>query len=106
MEAKEACLIVAKFDGWKRVALGGGEGIWYLKVAETLRIGGLIEKYLSLDALVPVWEKLGDTSFCLYTIGVGFFKCETPFSRVTEADTETIQEAAAIATAIAIQELK
>ena len=65
----------------------------------------------SLDALVPVWEKLStiDLRLCgvgydchFYETNIGYkFKLADNFS-----EGKTIQEAAAIATAKAIQELK
>ena len=57
----------------------------------------------SLDALVPVWEKVG-FSVQVYSLGE-LYSVKTPFGIIKDHESETIQEAAAIATAKAIQEM-
>ena len=66
------------------------------------------EHYLSLDALVPVWEKLSNRNTLSMVTGddirVYYSPQITNYRQIVQA--ETIQQAAAIATAKAIQELK
>ena len=59
----------------------------------------------SLDSLVPIWEKMSNTSFQFYILG-GDFTFKTPFSKSSSKEVDTPQEAACIATAKAIKELK
>ncbi len=59
----------------------------------------------SLDALIPVWEKLS-CSIQIYHAPISGFSATSPFGLVTDAQVNSIQEAAAHATAKAILELK
>jgi len=59
----------------------------------------------SLDSLIDVWEKLSH-SMLLYHGALNGFRVESPFGEVCNDITDTIQQAAAHATAYSILELK
>jgi hypothetical protein len=61
--------------------------------------------YVSLDALVPVWEKLS-SSIQIYHSPLNDYSVRTPFGQELSDKHETIQQAACIATAKAIKELE
>lgn len=63
--------------------------------------------YLSLDALMPVWEKLDAKGVWEIDLRCGFgLRPYTDLVYVIYEKADTLQEAAAIATAKAIQEVK
>lgn len=95
MKSEEANKIIAEFMG---------TGVW---VPVDNDCGELETLYSwSLDALVPVWEKLDKKPIC---ISQGINQCEgkwfVQYGLFDGGERETIQEAAAIATAKAIQEM-
>ena len=61
--------------------------------------------FSSLDALVPVWEKLEFLHCQFNWIPDNTFNCTLSLNEEHNANSKTIQEAATIATAKAIQEL-
>ena len=97
MEIEEAVKIVAKFDS-------------SVNWAKNVTTRELLKFYLSLDNLVPAWEKLEveihNTSFYgdVWMIVLSFIDRELP--SLDWCTAKTLQQAAAIATAKAIQELK
>lgn len=114
MKISEANRIIAKYMGWK---YNPANKCYVGKLGIDLSIND--STYVSLDALIPVWEKLAEHGVFLNKIGnrkynhVGFFSNKSPeeyspFDRFDfyESKGDTIQEAAAIATAKAIQKLK
>lgn len=103
MTPEEACKIVAYFDGYRDAFNPcGGDFENHFQ----------INKFLSLDELTPVWEKLGYRGFhsdrflhkekMHYQAWLTFFDERTP----TQISMKSIREAAVIATAKAIQELE
>ena len=120
MLAEEADKIISEFMGWraeKLVASSAGP-LWISPSGNP----GIIPSYSqSLDALVPVWEKLKQ-GICPRSIGVGIYPkyYDTPDSCLAvkvfgyediedftlSATDKTIQEITAIATAKTIQELR
>ncbi len=65
-----------------------------------------IEKYSSLDALIPVWEKIRKGFNINLINSVDKYYCSVNNGEYYKDDfAETIQEAAAIATAKAIREI-
>lgn len=120
MDVKESVVIIAKFDGWTRVAVGNGGGIWYTRHGASYIIESLMEMYLSLDSLVHVWCKLGyikvdmtmcpfdkmksnsvDLKFAFYRDS--FSSCEGQSLKDVVNNGLTIQQASCIATAEAIK---
>ena len=104
MTAQEANGIIAEFMGHKAKAITERIGIKIIQYPQ----------YVSLDALVPVWEKLDLPN--IYELDVrdpnqyakGFgIRTYADLSYIQYEDhSQSIQEAAAIATAKAILELK
>ena len=117
MELEEVNKIIAEFDGWKFIETICTGNMTTLDIWEQdgskyhYGSGEVPEKYTeSLDALVPVWEKLRlDANWRIklvtdYTNGVGWSVTVAPSPDETvEGD---LRKAAAIATAKAILELK
>lgn len=112
MNKEEAAAIVAKFDGWVKKEVVCGENIYNnpLEVSGARWESQIFRKYLSLDALVPVWEKLfkkGMHEFALWGNRNGWW-LETNVQGDCKSSSmkEVVFEAALIATAKAIKELK
>jgi hypothetical protein len=110
MTVEEANKIIAEFMGYKWSKMPDGD------IATEFPLGNnqtsLYTNYwASLDALVPVWEKLQETFFSL-RITTSDFTCKDKdfWIKITLEKNffglaDTIQEAAAIATAKAIKDL-
>lgn len=105
MTPQEANKIISKFMGHNYVELNAGtpfsralievESGWYSSLYST-----------SLDRLVPVWEKLNQRDFRFALRDLYEFQIRVDRDNYFFGDGKTIQEAAAIATAKAIQELE
>lgn len=100
MNSQEANKIIAEFMEWELFKETVSDGIFHRPLFT-----------LSLDALVPVWEKIG--KYPNMTKWSGLYSCEFQISigkgfkyKIVECCNHkgTIQEAAAIATAKAIKE--
>jgi hypothetical protein len=105
MTDQEVNKIIAEYMGWRRK---GNHNKWF---DENNKQRNFLSKYTtSLDALVPVWEKLGPRFKSVIYIG-WLKKGSTGYADGVQVNNkyghgETIQQAAARATAKAIQELK
>ena len=111
MTPEEASEIIAKFMGYKKLDPPTKTSRFNIRWVKGKKRMSYLDFHRSLDALVPVWEKLRKTNF--------FFRWDkdewefvlTEVSKLSDSDYEgirelgTIQEAAAIATAKTIQEL-
>ena len=116
MKVEEANKIIAKFMGWKFSQLVGfTNGYGYMRnKGEELLTEHFEDYYISLDKLVPVWEKLKpETDEWVITLGKtissgfsGYYAQVIEVYNSIESEGNTIQEAAAIATAKAIKELE
>ena len=110
MNTQEAAIIVAEFDGWKRFAFNGVQ-MWRrddMPIGTDLfgyRLGRVEQKYLSLDALVPVWEKLRLVPDFELIKDTCYARIITT-TMMKSAISGTIQESALIVTAKAIKSLK
>ena len=101
MTAEEANKIIALYMGVPEQYINGS--IW------SAEKGSTTTNFMSLDALVPVWEKLkgraGVIDLSLYPNGEPKAVILNVLYGSIGVDAETIQEAACIATAKAIKEL-
>lgn len=97
MTPQEANKIIAEYMGVPSQYINGV--IWNAEKGYTTT-----DFRKSLDALVPVWEKLGIHEKYLYPKMVTLYHDE--LSDGCDAEGKTIQEAACTATAKAIKELK
>lgn len=113
MEIREANKIIAEYMGWKIRYIGNFEPVeyFYEGPGNCIEDGGTCRYTGTLDSLVPVWEKMeGDISKPIVSRAYmrndkerwGFRLWGTQSNLATS---ETIQEAACIATAKCIVEL-
>lgn len=109
MKIDEANRIIAEYMGWYRTENQSGE-FWQNRQTSITRD---YLDYESLDALVPVWGKLGIFEFRgIFEVQSCFLKLFTLNSEIGKnpqfimiEEGETIQQAAAIATAKIIQRI-
>lgn len=114
MNIQEAVIIVAEFDGWKKYRTTSMvKEAWHDQNADEfirkhLYLEELVKKYLSLDALVDVWEaaKLRPIPYPYPSFWVCNIE-DMKNGNLYQYDNKykTLPEAALIATAKAIQEM-
>ena len=106
MTPQEASEIIAKFMGYKKLDTPTRTSRSAIRWVKGKKRMSSLDFHRSLDALVSVWEKLAKKPIC---ISQGINQCEGKWfvqhGLFDGGERETIQEAAAIATAKAIQEL-
>lgn len=103
MKIEEANKIIAEYMGWKYDGIFDDDLMWCPESGyrEAVRFKD------SLDALVPVWEKIKCTQIKLGD-SYGFEQCVVryKFDEWVWSEGKSIQHAACIATAKAVKELK
>ena len=110
MTDEEVNKVIAEFMGWKYHAEHDPSPVFTHEIYSEKQ-SSYFKFTKSLDALVPVWKKLGWDKWCFEIHGriegfqqVNYMKEDTQLSFTTEK--LTIQQAAAHATAKAIKELE